>query len=476
MHTRKLPFVTLLITLTLIVSFFVNVQQDAKKWNAIQEAYQSKLQKLEVPIYLDYLERKLTVENLGSSEHILSIKHSFDKGENLMAIKAILSDRAFTDYIRTKGHSFLSDETLTLWETERDLLNTLYKSTSAQRLGLSPFNFEIRQVLTHLLSHPYQPIFILFLISFVLVLFCFEKSLGAYRLCYYSLISALASTFAYLLLAPRHAQLMEGGLSLTYGLASSLLVYHLHKNNLDKQSMTESKWRISLSVLAILSLIFYTSSTAIAHANPLPYLLASTLFPAIGAGLFMVFSLKVADSERPQNKLTTDNTLDWEYRAELAKALDFVSRFEFNSARQVLNSLGKRYPESPVILEQRYNLAKLQPEDSLYWKLAQKLVEQCVHTHDYERICRLFRDIQTSAANKKQAQKNLSPEYYHQIMTLFINQGDLLRAEQAFHFLELGGDKHIIQDACRVLIKEFKIRDTSVKQEQYEMLLERLKA
>ena len=87
---------------------------------------------------------------------------------------------------------------------------------------------------------------------------------------------------------------------------------------------------------------------------------------------------------------------------------------------------------------------------------------------------RLFQDIQKNAASKQRAKKSLEPEYYHKMMMVFVKNDDLNKAEQAFLFLELAGQKEIIKDACQLLIQEFKSRRISAKQQQYQMLFERL--
>jgi membrane associated rhomboid family serine protease len=478
MHIKKLPFLTFLLFVLLIASFYIGNQHDERQWISIEKHYQSQLLEIEVPIYLDYLEREFKVAGLGSLNHIDELKLARDNGSFLPIIEAIITDHNFTHYIEQKGHLFLSNETLAIWKKERDTLEPFFQATSAQQLALNPRNFQPRQIITHLVTHPYNLSFALILVSLVVIVYWFESTLGVFRLCYYLLISALISSLIYLLFSSNNTPVLEGPLSATYGLVSALLVYSFQRGKITKASILQSKFILVISGLSVLCLSAYTFMAIFSHSAKFIYLLSTIAFPSLACGLFMLFGLRIAENGKPpgKEKTASNSSLDWEYRAELAKALDFLSRFEFNSARQLLNSLSKRYPDSQAILEQRYHLAKLQPIDSLYWKLAKELIELCVQNQDYDRLIRLFRDIQKSAASKKRAQEQLDPEHYHKIMTLFLSSGDLPKAEQAFHFLELGGDKHIIQDACLVLIEEFKIRKTTSKQQQYEMLLERLKA
>lgn len=478
MLIKKLPFFTLLLSLALISSFFVSHQHDERLWAQIETHYQDHLLEVEVPIYFDYLSRQFKVEGLGSQAHIDALILARQNDKILPIIQTILEDAEFVPYLNANGKLFLSEETISRWQDERQIIAPIYQATSAQRLGVSESDFRISQVLTHVLGHPYKLSFALLFISLVIICFKFERALGAFKLYVYVLISAFTSSMAYLLLSSEGAPVLQGPLALVYGLAAALLTYQTQKTNWDIKSALHSKLTLLWVGVFALSLLAYTSLTTLSSTNPLVYLVSSSVVPLMAGAFFMITSLRISAKEttQDQTKPDHDSSTHWEYRAELSKALDFLSRFEFNSARQLLNALAKQYPDSRAILEQRYHLAKLHPEDSLYWKLAKNLIELCVQKEDHKRISRLFKDIQKSAASKKRAQEQLEPEHYHKIMTVFVNHADLSKAEHAFHFLELAGDQHIIQDACLVLINEFKIRGTTSKQQQYEMLLERLKA
>ncbi len=477
MLIKKLPLFTGLSSLILLLSFFYNQQHDEQQWASIQQRYLDKLITIEVPVYLDYLKRKLSVEGKGSEKLITNFQKAIDEEQPLIVIKAILNDAEFFTYMKAKGRLFLESETIDNWQTDRAAIEPFYKALSPQRLGVSPQKFQLKQVLTHVSSHPYSPLFIMALLCFTFISYVFETNFGAFRLYCYLLFAALISSLTYLPLSANNAPVLVGPLGISYGLATPLFVYYLHTIKINKAVSKLPKLPVLLFLFILFGLLSYTLLHSFTLPNSIPYLLSSVLAPTIASSIFMALSLKVAAAETPpKNNSRTSQSTDWEYRAELSKALEFLSRFEFNAARQLLNSLGSQYPESSVILEQRYHLAKLRAEDSLYWQHARSLIKLCVQKNDYERISRLFADIQKNTASKKRAQECLEAEHYHKIMMLFINQGDLAKAEQAFLFLELGSDRHIIQDACHLLIQEFKIRHTHAKQQQYEMLLERLKA
>ncbi|KZY59834.1 hypothetical protein A3740_04910 [Oleiphilus sp. HI0068] len=476
MSIKKTPFLTLLLSLTLLISVLYGHKHDEQQWLSINKHYQQDLLAIEAPIFFDYLDRRLNIEGLGSAQKIDSLKADFEDGESLPTIKAILEDSAFSSYIKQNGSMFLEKAILETWHEERLIIEQMYRATSTNLLGLSAQDFSIRQILTHVFAHPSHPLFILVFLCFSVLSFYFEKRFGAFKLYCYFLFSMFISSLTYLLFTTKSNAVLVGPLGAIYGLASPLVLDKLKNFQAKRESLQPSKSALFMLLMLTLSLITYTVLHTLDQPRPSIYLLASMLLPALSTGIFMSLSMKVAAKETPKNKPRITASVDWEYRAELSKAMEFLSRFEFNTARQLLRSLGAKYPESRAILEQRYNLAKLHTEDSSYWKHAQNLIELCVRKSDYERMCRLFSDIQKNAASKKRAQECLQPEHYHKMMMLFIKHGDLPKAEQAFLFLELAGNQHITQDACLLLIQEFKIRHTAAKQQQYEMLLERLKA
>ena len=475
MRIKKLPYLSLLLSLVMLIAALKGHHHDQQQWQSIQKTYHDSIFALEAPIYLDYLKRKLNVHGIGNIQHINTLADAIEENKTLPVIKAMLKDIEFTQYMHKSGSSFLQKQTFILWQEHRNQIEPYFFSTVAQRLGLSSQHFQAKQMITHLVSHPLNSMFLLVFISFVVTSTCFEKHLGAFRLYAYIVVSSLVSALAYVSLSSSNSPVLATPLAILYGLQSSFGTYLLYHHKRHNESTKLSKVTLSLACLSILSTVTYTVLVLGALTNPLLMFLSSVLFPVLIGILFMLTSLKISSSEPANGTSTSLGTLDWPYRAEYSKALDFLSRFEFNAARQTLNTLSTQYPESATVLEQRYHLAKFQPEDTHYWKLAKDLIELCIRTNDYSRVCRLFADIQKNAATKNRAQEKLEPEHYHKIMALFVTHGDLPKAEQAFHFLELGGDKHIIQDACLMLIQEYKVRRTYAKQQQYEMLLERLK-
>jgi hypothetical protein len=154
--------------------------------------------------------------------------------------------------------------------------------------------------------------------------------------------------------------------------------------------------------------------------------------------------------------------------------MESISVFSFDKARAQLTLMSEHYPDFPEVMEQRYHIEKLYPDDAFYWACARDLVNYSVAHNDYDRMVFIFEDTQKNAPSKQHAKTSLEPEYYHKMLAVFIAHNDLNKAEKAFLFLELAGNKDIIKDACQLLIHEYKARGIRVKQQQYQMLYERI--
>ena len=473
MRLKQVPFLSLLISLSMLLAYFQATTQDEKQWQVISKIYQQTLIRIEAPIYLDFISRQLSIKGQDDEEELATLQSYLSAKDKLPLIKRALSDQKFLQYMKREGKVFLDLQTLSNWNEARETIQPYYQALSAQRFALKPDQFRLSKLFTHAFVTPAGWVFVLGILAFGLISALFEIRLGRFKLTFYLMLTSITSTIGFMALGSEDQQLYQGSLGFLYGLGLPLAFFHYltSKHNKAKPSHEPLATVIVCLLLIVLCSFLNGIYLSLGIAHYCAYILSGLL-----SLLALHTALKIEAQDVPDLLSQTPKAQIWEYRAELAKALEFVSRFEFNSARQCLNALSNKYPDSRAILEQRYHLAKFQPDDERYWHHARRLIDLSVERQDYLRIKRLFADIQKNAASKQRAQDSLEPEHYHKMMMVFIHHNDLPKAEQTFLFLELGGDQHIICDACQLLIEEFRTRHIPVKQRQYEMLLERLKA
>jgi len=191
--------------------------------------------------------------------------------------------------------------------------------------------------------------------------------------------------------------------------------------------------------------------------------------------LAIPFDILIATATKEQLKtqeLKKAEQDNWPYRVELANAYETLTRFEFEKTKAQLTQLLDNYPNDKHTLKQLYLLEKLNPKKASYREALERLIDACTRSNDLELTNSLLKDIKHNWSSKRELKESLSPDSYHKIMMIFI-QGDQLKlAEQAFHYLELAGSPHIVQDACRVISDEYKKRENHVKSQEYAMLLD----
>ena len=104
--------------------------------------------------------------------------------------------------------------------------------------------------------------------------------------------------------------------------------------------------------------------------------------------------------------------------------------------------------------------------------LAQLRIDDALSKQDYPSMQSIFQDIQQSAPNRQSAKKHISADNYLKMLVLFLQHNDTEKAEHAFMFLELAGQKALVQEACLLLIKTFSEKKHVKKKTHYQALYE----
>jgi len=472
---KKLPLVTLLMAFLLGATFLIFKQQDTAIWQQATSLYKQDLLVDELPIYLDFIERRLNIQQIGSADYLKQLQNDIEKKNTDRLTRLILSDNLFYPHLKDNGRLYMPSLVFGAWQVQREEVNELVSQLSEQRFALQPpilrSTLAPADFITHLFVAPLSWRFFINLGLFVLLTGLLERYLRKSTLVLHLFLSSLAGSVFYLLLSSPNSPTFLGSTGLIYGVSGTLcaaLFWHFKS-----QDNPKNLQKLSLCVgLLILLLIAKSTSEYILNLIDLSIFISHFLIALL---TFSVFALA---EHMNQEQVPKDFSLtlkdDWTFRTKMAEVMNAISDFRFDIARETLKGLAQIYPESAHVLEQRYHLEKLQPDDGDYWDCANMLIQLSVKKQDYPRMKRLFHDIQKNAASKQRARESLKSDSYHKMMMVFVKHDDLTKAEQAFLFLEVGGQINIIRDACSLLIQEFKVRGLTTKQQQYQMLYKRL--
>jgi membrane associated rhomboid family serine protease len=471
---KRLPILSLLLSIMLIACFVVIEKQDrATLQQAVAQYQQQNLLKLEQAIYIDFVERRFNIERIGSEAYLAKLHRVAQDKNPQYFITLLLADRFFYPYLFAEGRLFMGVAEFNEWKTQRaELINPI-----VNRLYALKFSFNLEQYgISNLISYLFiESSNIWITVNILILLMCgvfLECRLGREKL----LLLFFSSTFIcgvfYLLFANKASPVLQGLSGTVCALMGASLVqtYFSYRNGL------RLKISLTLTIFYVSMVGFYLAALWSWQEAGFRRLSIYALMLGFGAGLYVVlWRLELLMNTAKTKHIEEGHShVEQNYRAGLAIAMESISVFSFDKARAQLTLMSEHYPDFPEVMEQRYHIEKLYPDDAFYWACARDLVNYSVAHNDYDRMVFIFEDTQKNAPSKQHAKTSLEPEYYHKMLAVFIAHNDLNKAEKAFLFLELAGNKDIIKDACQLLIHEYKARGIRVKQQQYQMLYERI--
>ena len=472
---QAIPIMTLVLALLMGATFFIcKVQDNARMQFALSQYQQQALLSQEQQFYLDFIERRLRIEQVGTQDYLVAVESAVAENATGALSRMILADRFFFPYLADEGLLFMAPEVYQNWKDRREqFVNPAINALSERRFGLNPEIFGASNLISYLWVDAYG----LRVLSNVLLLLVFglhlEQRVGKGKMLLLFLGSGFGSGVFYGLFASANALILQGASTAVAGLFGALVASRigefrvLNVRELINQRLVQLFGGYALIIVTKAALAWGLGATDGSAFS------AELVAIVVGFGVYFGFrnTLKEQQSESLQGEIERQN---WGFRVQLADSLEAISAFNFPLARAKLASLALRYPDSVEVLEQRYHLEKLQPKADAYWGCVQELVVLFTKQDNYLRMKALFEDIQKYTVSKQQAKAKLAPECYHKMMMMFVKHDDLNKAEQAFLFLELAGQVNIIKDACLLLRQEFKVRKMTLKERQYQMLLERL--
>jgi len=458
--------------------YLFKIQDSTYLQQALSDYEQQSLLSQEQSIYLDFIQRRLRVEQIGSLEYLSQLENAINRRSSNEVAQMILRDRFFYGYVVEEGRLFMSPSVYQSWKDQRDqFIEPTLSKLSERQFGLKPEQFGASNLVSYIVVEDYT----LRLVANVLLLLVLgiyiEPKIGKGKMLLLFVTASLVSSGSYALLVSlfghHNEPIMQSATGAVLGIFALALMnclWTLTKIKTDGRN-TEGSY---LALLFGITLFVIGKTGFEWWVGLIGWKMVLSYVLALATGVLMYVIFRKAISFENDNVSSDSERQSWAFRVARSEVMEAISKFDFKSAREKIAQLMKQYPDSIELIEQRYHLEKLQSDGGVYWDCTRDLVNFAVKKKDYHRMKNLFEDIQKNAASKKHAKARLAPEYYHKMMMVFVKHDDLNKAEQAFMFLELAGHTHIINDACLLLQQEFKARGNVAKERQYQMLLERL--
>jgi hypothetical protein len=468
----KLPIIGIIFALIASVSFYLCRTHDEQIWQELYSYHAEHLLQKEKLIYQDFYYKRLAIEQKGSESQLTAIKKAIKQKDKQTLSHIILSDRSFRTYLNQKASIYFSSKQKDLWINNNTTLTTQLNQLTTYRFALIPELFIASPSISNLITYNFIDNRLENLLSNIVLflLLCsiaetFIKRglvLGALS------ISSLVYGCAYLFIADSFSAPLQAPHGMIYFLffmlSSAFIKYQYPK----KFAKTKRYFLIGL-------LLFSLKIALDSYFNLFNMDVLMSLIPIFIIGLTLGWFIILINIKNQGQLSTEDNTQEFltkRSRHQYSEALSALSRFNFNYSRQALQALRQEHPDSLRILESSYHLEKLKPEESNFWTLAESRIEHCLMTQNYNEMLSIFQDIQKTAPSRHQAGRHISPDHYLKILLVFVNHGDIPKAEQAFMFLDLAGNQTLVKEACKLLIETFSQKQNSSKKEHYQALID----
>lgn len=467
----KLPIIGFTMALFASVAFYFCHTLDQQVWQQLFSYHSTHLLAIEKPLYQDFYNKRLLIENIGTSEELNAIQNARQPDDNRTLTKTILADRSFRLFLEQKAPIYFSPKKRSYWLAHNKAIKEYIERLSTYQLGIIPERFNASPKIANLFSYIFIETNILNFISNVVLLLLLSSMIERHikRSYLISFIIALSLTYAslYALATDAISKPLFGLNALVYvltALVSSIFIQHHFRTNFANQ-----RYLLFIGLCVVSLKLFHDFFYQTMNPEGILILVSLCL-------VAVVFAQKVYQFSRfdilAMTEQKTISTVSKQARTDYAEALKGLSRFNFKYARQKLRLLIEREPNSKQILESSYHLEKLSPEDGLFGMLAQRRIDDALSKQDYPTMQSIFQDIQQSAPNRQSAKKHISADNYLKMLVLFLQHNDTEKAEHAFMFLELAGQKALVQEACLVLIKTFSEKKHVKKKTHYQALYE----
>ena len=468
---RRPPWITLgLILACFLVFVFYQGNDDELLGGAVEQYLKVDLDKLEAPVYENYLEREIRLEGQDDlAERLNLLRQAMADDDRLLLASLMLWDAGFFRYVQDNIGVVWAPEQREIWQAKRiPIQQTYIDRVSINSLGVVPADLSLSDLIAYQFLHAgwghlIGNMLVLFLLGFTV-----EKALGAGKFLLAYLFCGVVSgllwssfnwgTWGGLVGASGSIAGLMGMYVAIFGMQRIRFFYFLgvYFDYFKAPAIALLPVWIGKEVFDH----WFAGATGIAYMAHAGGLVA-------GAGLVLLLGkswLQVKESFfEPE-----EDEQDDRFRSAYALAMSRVSQLDFEQARLQFEALWQRYPERTVLLEHLYQLAKLRPDTEAYSLRARELMQTTLARHQPERLLEVWQEYQT----KGQPHHPLSAEDHNRVFFASLRKGELKTAEKVFERMRGTGDEMLILEACRLLAEEFDKRQMTPKARHYRQLLE----
>lgn len=470
---KRPPWMTFALMLACVLVFVLYQSKDSELLEGAVETYLSaELDRLEVPLYQDYLERRISLEGDSDLQHTLDwIEYLEEEGDSTGLAVNILYDQEFYRYLQDNRGLLMNSVDRSLWQPERELIQEQYMSRlSNVEAGLIPADLNFYSLITYQFLHGGWGHLIGNMVFLFLLGFTVEKALGPGRYLLAYLLCGVVAGLTHAAFNWGDAVTLVGASGSIAGLMGMYVAFF---------GLRKIRFFYYLGIYfnyfrapALVILPIWLGKEMYSHwasgGDGIAYLAHAGGLVA-GAGLIMLlgkgwFQAKESFYEpEPEEQ-------DEAFTQEYAKAMDALARMDFGLARQRFETLWQQNTDRPVLLEHLYHLDKLRPDQSTYRDRSVELMHQYLRLQQPENLLKTWQEYLELA----ETTQPLGAEEHNRVLFAALRGDDLRLAEKAFGKVKASGSVEMEREAGRLLADEFSKRQMEPKANEYRMLLKTL--
>lgn len=470
---KRPPWMTFALMLASLLAFLLFQGKDPELTEGAVRSYlEAELDRLEAPLYQDYLEREISLEGNTDLQVTLDwVEYLKTEGDRVGLASIILSDQAFYRYLQDNRDLLMTSRERSLWQSQREQIQQQYISRlSAYEAGLMPSDLNFYSLITYQFLHGGWDHLIGNMLFLFLLGFTVEKALGPGRYLLAYLLCGVVAGLTHVAFNWGEAVPLVGASGSVSGLMGMYVAFFgLRKIRFFYYlgvyfNYFRAPALVILPIWVGKEIYHYWASGGdgiayLAHAGGL--LAGAALILLSGRGWFQVRESFYEPEAEEQDEAFT---------REYARAMEALARMDFTQARQRFEALWQDHPDRPVILEHLYHLDKLRPDQPAYRQRAVALMHQYLRLQQPENLLATWQEYLYLA----ESDQPLPPEEHNRVLFAALRNDDLKLAEKAFARLQASASVDMLREAGRLLAEEFSKRQMEPRANEYRMLLKSL--
>jgi membrane associated rhomboid family serine protease len=458
---RNPPYITLILILINSVIFVLYQSHDSEQFNDAYNFYiDSKLPELEIPQYIRYLNKNSHKKDASKIKEILYDKNT-DHFNLQLIIFDMLADGGFKNALEKNEIIKPDNKNYIKWKLLRDQFSDKLNAIPGYRYALFAsepkyLDFITYQFLHADWAHLIGNMIFLFIFGFVL-----ESALNrpVYLISY--ILAGVGSGLFYVYLDPNSAVASIGASGSISGLVGMYtVIFAFRKIRFFYYVLFYFNYVTAPAIILLPLWLIYELSLQwwgpeninnIAHIGGLLTGVIISIFIKYFTRLVNVNYINQIDDSKS-------------YLSDYNKALNFVSKLEFDQATTILQKLHETNPNDIDVQFQLYNIAKHNPSSDLYHRQARNILSMA---NPNENNIKMLYTIYTEYSHTAKPPK-LSANLLFTLATKFVDSPYITEAENIILFLlNKRPEFEKIPKGLALLVTNYKIQGNESKLNKY---------